>query len=60
MQVSIATVQFRAVGHLAVSEVQVVAHLHRQRAVPAAAEVHDAVLAASMRYVVHREDALAR
>lgn len=47
-------------GHLSVSEVQVITHLHGQRAVPAAGEVHDAVLAAAVRHVVHRKNALAR
>lgn len=47
-------------SHLAVGEVQVIAHFHRQRAPAAAAEVHDAVLAAAVRDVVDREHPLAR
>lgn len=35
-------------SHLAVGEVEVVAHLHGQRSPAAAAEVHDAVLAAAV------------
>lgn len=45
-------------SHLAVGEVKVVAHLHRQRALAAAAEAHDAVLAASVRHVVNCEYSL--
>lgn len=39
--------------YLAVGEVEVVAHFHRQWAAAAAAEVHDAVLAASVWHVVY-------
>lgn len=46
-------------SHLAVGEVEVVAHLHRQRSSAAAAEAHDAVLAAAVRHVVDREHSLA-
>lgn len=35
-------------SHLAVGEVEVVTHFHRQRPAAAAAEVHDAVLTASV------------
>lgn len=45
-------------SHLAVGEVEVVTHLHRQRALAAAAEAHDAVLAASVRHVVNCEYSL--
>lgn len=45
-------------SHLAVSEVEVITHLHRQRALAAAAEVHDAILAASMRDIVDRKNSL--
>lgn len=45
-------------SHLAVGEVEVVTHLHRQRSLAAAAEAHDAVLAASVRHVVDCEDSL--
>lgn len=45
-------------SHLAVGEVEVVTHLHGQRALAAAAEAHDAVLAASVRHVVNCEYSL--
>lgn len=45
-------------SHLAVGEVEVVTHLHRQRTLAAAAEAHDAVLAASVRHVVDCEYSL--
>jgi len=45
-------------SHLAVGEVEVITHFHRQRAPAAAAEVHDAVLAAAVRDVVDREHSL--
>lgn len=35
-------------SHLAVGEVEVVTHFHGQRSLAAAAEVHNAILAASM------------
>lgn len=35
-------------SHLAVGEVEVVTHFHRERSPAAAAEIHNAVLAASM------------
>lgn len=38
--------------HLAVGEVEVITHLYRQRTLAAAAEVHDAVFAASMRDII--------
>lgn len=41
-----------AYSHLAVGEVEVVAHLHRQSSSAAAAEAHDAVLAAAVRHIV--------
>lgn len=47
-------------SHLSVGEVEVVTHFHRQRSPAAAAEVHDAVLAASMRHVVDCEHSLTR
>lgn len=46
-------------SHLAVGKVEVVTHLHRQRSSAAAAEAHDAVLAASVRHVVDCEHSLA-
>lgn len=45
-------------SHLAVGEVEVIAHLHRQRALAAAAEIHDAVLAASVRDIVDCKNSL--
>lgn len=42
-------------SHLAVGEVEIVAHFHGQRAPAAAAEVHDAVLAAAVRDIVDGE-----
>lgn len=46
-------------SHLAVGEIEVVAHFHRKRSPAAAAEVHDAVLAASVRDIVDCEHSLA-
>lgn len=46
-------------SHLTVGKVEVVAQLHRQRSLAAAAEAHDAVLAASVRHIVDCEHALA-
>lgn len=45
-------------SHLAVSEVEVIAHLHRQRTLAATAEVHDAILAASVRDIIDRKNSL--
>lgn len=45
-------------SHLAVGEVKVVTHLHRQRSPAAAAEIHDAVLAASVWHVIDCEHSL--
>lgn len=45
--------------HLAVGEVQIIAHFHGQRAPAPTAEVHNAVLAATVRHVVDGEHSLA-
>lgn len=47
-------------SHLAVGEVEVVTHFHRQRPAAAAAEVHDAVLTASVWHVVDCKHSLTR
>lgn len=47
-------------SHLTICEVEIVAHFHRQGPPAAAAEVHDAVLAAAMRDIVDCEHSLAR
>ena len=47
-------------SHLTVSEVEVITHLHRQRAPATAAEIHDAVLAASVRDIIDRKYSLTR
>lgn len=44
--------------YLAVGEVEIVAHFHWQRATAAAAEVHDAVLTASVWHVVYCKNLL--
>lgn len=45
-------------AYLAVSKIKIIAHLHRQRAFSAAMEIHNAILAASVRNVIHCENPL--
>lgn len=47
-------------SYLPISEVEVITHFHRQRPLAAAAEVHDAILAAAMRDIVDCEHSLTR
>lgn len=45
-------------AYLAVSKIKVIAHLNRQRAFSAAMEIHNAVLAATVRHIIHCENPL--